>query len=359
MAQVVIPMEEDGGVYKVPCVVNGAKMKLIFDTGAANVCLSLSMAEYLFDNEYITINDFVGSGKSQVADGRIVNHLKLILRDIEIGGKHVKDVEAIVIEEQRAPLLLGQSAIQKLGDVVISGNKLIIKDSKNTLSAADAEKMCNQAADLLENGQFYAAASKYEIVENAGYELSAWHYKAYAMALDFAEEYDKSIAVCLRWINNNQYTEDITSKAFYASELARCYSSSLRHEESNKWYRVAFRCMEGNSDFSDMMRFDMLAGIGRNLSDHNKYEEMIKNNFDKISLLKKSHNLTYDEKKEILINIYAQKKELASYYYNDLSSVIAYTQVMAYYGDEDSIQLCRRHGYSYNFDAIKNYLITY
>ena len=31
-AQVTITMEQDGGVYKVPCVVNGAKMKFIFDT---------------------------------------------------------------------------------------------------------------------------------------------------------------------------------------------------------------------------------------------------------------------------------------------------------------------------------------
>ena len=53
-AQVTITMEQDGGVYKVPCIVNGAKMKFIFDTGAANVCLSESMADYLLDNDYIS-----------------------------------------------------------------------------------------------------------------------------------------------------------------------------------------------------------------------------------------------------------------------------------------------------------------
>ena len=96
-AQVTITMEQDGGVYKVPCVVNGAKMKFIFDTGAATVCLSESMAEYLLDNDYITRDDILGIGTSQVADGRIVDHVKINLRDIEIAGLHLKDVEAVVV----------------------------------------------------------------------------------------------------------------------------------------------------------------------------------------------------------------------------------------------------------------------
>ena len=89
-------MEEDGGVYRIPCLVNGAKMKFIFDTGASTVCISESMAEYLYDNDYISKSDFVGLGQSTVADGRIVNNLHLILRDIEIAGLHLTDVEAVV-----------------------------------------------------------------------------------------------------------------------------------------------------------------------------------------------------------------------------------------------------------------------
>ena len=61
-AQVTITMEQDGGVYKVPCVVNGAKMKCIFYTGAATVCLSESMAEYLLDNDYIPKDDIILNG---------------------------------------------------------------------------------------------------------------------------------------------------------------------------------------------------------------------------------------------------------------------------------------------------------
>lgn len=130
--QKVIQMEKDGGVYKIPCLVNGAKMKMIFDTGASSVCLSMAMAEYLYDNDYITKNDILGKSKSQVADGRIVDDIVINLRDIEIAGMHLKNVEARVSTSQNAPLLLGQSAIQKLGPVTISGNKIIINSAEST-----------------------------------------------------------------------------------------------------------------------------------------------------------------------------------------------------------------------------------
>ena len=84
-AQTIIQMEKYGGVYRIPCVVNGAKMKFVFDTGASNVCLSLPMAEYLFDNGFVNEDDIIGLGSSSVADGRIVDHVKINLKDIQIG----------------------------------------------------------------------------------------------------------------------------------------------------------------------------------------------------------------------------------------------------------------------------------
>ena len=104
-------MEEYGGVYRIPCTVNGAKMKFIFDTGAASVCLSMQMAEYLLDNEFISIDDLEGTGSSSVADGRIVDHVIVNLKDIEISGLHLYNVKAVIISGQNSSLLLGQSAV--------------------------------------------------------------------------------------------------------------------------------------------------------------------------------------------------------------------------------------------------------
>ena len=54
IAQKVIQMENTNGVYRIACSVNGAKMKMIFDTGASAVSMSESMANFLYDNDYIT-----------------------------------------------------------------------------------------------------------------------------------------------------------------------------------------------------------------------------------------------------------------------------------------------------------------
>ena len=156
-----IQMEEYGGVYRIPCTVNGAKMKFIFDTGASNVCLSQSMAEYLYDNDYITKEDIIGTGSSSVADGRIVDHIIINLKDIEIAGQHLNNIQAVVIDGQNAPLLMGQSAIQKLGRFQLDGNILTILDSEYTSNEALTDDLLFDKAWEFFNNERYSKA--YEI----------------------------------------------------------------------------------------------------------------------------------------------------------------------------------------------------
>lgn len=160
-AQTIIQMEEYGGVYRIPCKVNGAKMKLIFDTGAESVCLSLTMAEYLFDNDFISSVDIIGTGTSSVADGRIVDHVIINIRDIEIEGIHLTNVRAVVIDGQNAPLLLGQSAIQKLGSIEINGNVLIIKNGNNSNDDEYIDQLFEEAKQAYENKLYSRAVEKY------------------------------------------------------------------------------------------------------------------------------------------------------------------------------------------------------
>ena len=131
-AQTVIQMVEDKGVYKVPCEVNGLKVKMVFDTGAAAVSLSQSFAEMMLDNDYISKSDFVGQAKSITADGRIIDHTEITLRTVKIGDIILNNVRAFVINSQDTPLLFGQTAIQRLGEVSIKGDKLYIKEGAGT-----------------------------------------------------------------------------------------------------------------------------------------------------------------------------------------------------------------------------------
>lgn len=181
--QKVIQMERDGGIYKIPCKVNGAKMKMVFDTGASHVSLSESMAEYLLENDYLKREDFKGIGTSLIADGSKVKRQDLIIRDIEIDGLHLRNVEASVIEGQNAPLLLGQSAIQQLGSVTIDGNRLIINDNSSGLNTEELNKYGIQGEKYWQEGNYLAAIDCFEILRKHddlstyGYMMLAWSYR--------------------------------------------------------------------------------------------------------------------------------------------------------------------------------------
>jgi aspartyl protease family protein len=121
-----ILMEKRNMVYYVPCKINGVRADFIFDTGAGMISLSAGFAEKLIEQGLISRDDVLGQANSQVADGRIQAVTIVNIRDVEIGGLHLYNVKASIKEQQNAPLLLGQSAIEKLGRVTIDGYKLII-----------------------------------------------------------------------------------------------------------------------------------------------------------------------------------------------------------------------------------------
>ena len=130
---VAIKMNPNGGVYDIPCVVNGVKMNFIFDTGASNVCLSLTEALFLYKNGFLSDSDIIGKTQSQIADGSIVENTEVLLHSIDVGGILITDVKALVSSSIDAPLLLGQSAIKKLGSFEVKGDSLYIKPNKGNI----------------------------------------------------------------------------------------------------------------------------------------------------------------------------------------------------------------------------------
>jgi clan AA aspartic protease (TIGR02281 family) len=126
VAQTVVYMEKDGGVYNVPCKVNGVPLKFIFDTGASNVLISLTEAAFMLKNNLLTDDDIIGTSRSQIADGSVTENTAIVLRVVEIGGIELYNVRASIIHNSKAPLLFGQSAIEKLGKIQLEGNKLTI-----------------------------------------------------------------------------------------------------------------------------------------------------------------------------------------------------------------------------------------
>lgn len=114
-AQTTIQIQKENGLYLVPCQVNGLSLRFVFDTGASDVSISLTEAIFMLKNGYLKESDLLGTTYYQLANGDISAGTQIILRKLSVGGIVLYNVKASVIHELDAQLLLGQSAIQRLG----------------------------------------------------------------------------------------------------------------------------------------------------------------------------------------------------------------------------------------------------
>ena len=143
-SQTTIKMKRQNGVSIVPCKVNGLDLSFIFDTGASDVTISLTEALFMLKNGYLGNKDVIGTAKYSDANGDINEGYTIILRELEFAGFKLLNVKASIVKNIDAPLLLGQSAISKLGTIQIDlqSNTLVILSgkgqydySKNTIKA--------------------------------------------------------------------------------------------------------------------------------------------------------------------------------------------------------------------------------
>lgn len=118
-----------GGTFEVPCQINGLPLQMIFDTGASDVTISSVEANFMLKNRYLSDKDIKGKRYYQVATGELSAGAVITLREVMIGDVLLKNVEASVVGDQWAPLLFGQSAMERFGTITIDNeqNKLIIK----------------------------------------------------------------------------------------------------------------------------------------------------------------------------------------------------------------------------------------
>ena len=157
LGQIVIEMTPQGKVYSLPGKVNGLELNFIFDTGASDVYLSMTEAIFMLKNGYLTKNDFTGVSYSQIANGDIVENTTVVLREVEIGGIKLPNVTASISHNLDAPLLLGQSAIQKLGPIQLDGNRLIIQNGKGFKSDKQAWELYNKSFQDIEAEDYETA----------------------------------------------------------------------------------------------------------------------------------------------------------------------------------------------------------
>ena len=318
IARVTIEMEQDGGVYKVPCVVNGLRMKFVFDTGAANVCISETMANYMLENDYLNSEDIIGTGQSSVADGRIVDHLKIRIATLEIGGMQLDNIEAIVIMGQSAPLLLGQTAIEKMGEVSIIGNKLIIENIDNC-SSENLDNWVDLASSFYENSIYDKALVYYKKIYDCD-GLTDYGLFVLAECYYYTNQYKNAMSILhnlTRKIENHTIDSDCTP--YYIAHiydlLACCYSNSnhnacisynkkaLEYLTEEDWeFAAEIYCRLARIYYVELEDYSMatpyaIKGIRIILCYKypRVYEEWKQNNFDNLVNVLDRYNWGYDQ----------------------------------------------------------------
>lgn len=115
----VIKMETENGVKYVWVEINDLKLRFIFDTGASNICISPAEATVLYRQGTLSKEDILNNEYFQDATGKISEGTKINLRTVKVGNIILENVEAIVIDNVNAPLLLGQSVFEKFGKIKI------------------------------------------------------------------------------------------------------------------------------------------------------------------------------------------------------------------------------------------------
>ena len=118
-----VKMETEYGVKYIWIEINGLRLRFIFDTGASSICMSPAEATVLYRQGTLKRDDIIDIQYIQDATGRISAGTRINLRTVKIGDRVLKNIEAIVLDNNEAPLLLGQSALERFGKISIDNNK--------------------------------------------------------------------------------------------------------------------------------------------------------------------------------------------------------------------------------------------
>jgi clan AA aspartic protease (TIGR02281 family) len=203
-----IKMIRIGNTYRIQGTVNGLPLDFILDTGASKVSISLSEAIFMIKNGYLKEADLLNTEYYKLANGEIAEGTSIILRTIQIGDLTIKNVEASIVHTSDAPLLFGQSALEKLGKVTIDyENDILILGEKKEVEAPAIGSVVHyivRGTEKFEREDYQGAISEYNKALVSGSNSSFYSF-CYAMRglsyLNIGENYaaiidfDKSISI--------------------------------------------------------------------------------------------------------------------------------------------------------------------
>jgi clan AA aspartic protease (TIGR02281 family) len=122
-----IPLESDGhGGFFVSVRINGAlTVKFILDSGASFVALPQDLVDTLTKSGALAANDILGKERYVAADGKKHKGMSLMLRQLDVGGHTVTNVEAGTVPAH-ANALLGMSFLAKFKSWTLDNQRHVL-----------------------------------------------------------------------------------------------------------------------------------------------------------------------------------------------------------------------------------------
>ena len=104
-------------MYAIPL----APKEAIEALGGSVASISLANCRYLSEK------DVMGSAKFSDAVGNVSEGTVINLRKVKFGDVELGNVKASVVRNQKAPLLLGQTVLSRIGKIEIDNHQKVIK----------------------------------------------------------------------------------------------------------------------------------------------------------------------------------------------------------------------------------------
>jgi len=121
-----IPLEDQGGTFVVPVVINDEiRLKFTVDSGAADVSIPADVVSTLMRTGSLLATDFTGEQKYRLADGSVVPSQTFTIRTLKVGNQVLKGVKASVASVN-GDLLLGQSFLGRFNSWSIDNTKHVL-----------------------------------------------------------------------------------------------------------------------------------------------------------------------------------------------------------------------------------------
>lgn len=127
--QIPIAPSSPGGTYEVKGSMNGLKVNMIFDTGASGLIISKVEEQFMLKNGYLKESDYSHETTFKIADGSLLECKVYILKDFELGGVHIQNVEISTVEKESADILMGQSVMSRFGKFEVDNTRNVVRFS--------------------------------------------------------------------------------------------------------------------------------------------------------------------------------------------------------------------------------------